>query len=419
MFITISRAHQYIAVLGPLRPAMLLFAFCVAYVVVVPRSVSWRNLIREWPSRAILTLVAVYFLSSMAGLSLGSSAAFFFDTFSRVLTLFVLLVACVRTVDDFRFFVSVYVASLLFVVWVTFFLGETLVFDGYTRVGGTATYDGNDLGVLYMIGLPLAVVMVRSGGRLVGAIGLLALIGIPASTALTASRGAFLALVSCGIGLLLLSPGVSVARRTVIVCAIAVSVAFAAPAGYWTQMSTITNLDQDYNVTSETGRVAIWKRGMGYVYERPLLGVGPNNFIRAGWQISDQARQGLGIRDQAAHNTFVQIWAEMGTLGFVLFTGILVASFRTLLRLRRSIPKAWLGGTSGQRFLYLMVCYLPVSIVGFTIAAFFVTHGYTPMYYVLVAFVGIVLTLVRRELRQWRDSSILGWASRRDSIVKN
>ena len=40
------------------------------------------------------------------------------------------------------------------------------------------------------------------------------------------------------------------------------------------QMGTITS-DADYNHTSESGRLQIWSRGIGYMMSNPLLGVGP------------------------------------------------------------------------------------------------------------------------------------------------
>jgi O-antigen ligase len=247
--------------------------------------------------------------------------------------------------------------------------------------------------------------MARSGAKWSRLIGYAALVGIPGSIALTASRGAFLGLLACGLGLLFLSPGISLARRLAFVGAVTVALAVSAPAGYWTQMSTITNLEEDYNMTSDTGRMTIWKRGLDYVRQRPVFGVGPDNFIRAGWTLSMEARYGLGIKNQAPHNTFIQIWAETGTAGLLVFVSIILGGSLTLIRLRARLPRSWLKGTADQRFLYLLAGYLPVSFMGFSVAAFFVTHGYTAMFYILTAFLSATLMLTRQERQNGRTGT--------------
>lgn len=42
--------------------------------------------------------------------------------------------------------------------------------------------------------------------------------------------------------------------------------------------NTILDVQNDYNVTDETGRIAIWKTGMRMMFSRPFTGVGMNRF---------------------------------------------------------------------------------------------------------------------------------------------
>ena len=59
---------------------------------------------------------------------------------------------------------------------------------------------------------------------------------------------------------------------------------------YWRADGTITS-DSDYNHTSETGRMQIWSRGIGYMLANPLLGVGPGNFPSAEGTLSPLAER--------------------------------------------------------------------------------------------------------------------------------
>jgi putative inorganic carbon (hco3(-)) transporter len=395
MLISVSRIHDYISFIALFRPGVLLFGFCILYVIISPRTVDFKNWTREWPSRMILAFLGVYFISSMVGISIGGSFTFLFEDFSRVLTFFFLLVAATRTVHDLRFFITMYVVSVLVLIFFTVTSGEVHSLDGYSRVGGTRMWDGNDLGVVFMVALPLAILMIRSGGHFARWIGIAALVGIPATITLTASRGSFIGLAVCGLALLFLSPSISVARRLATVgVAIAALLVFAPP-GFWGQMSTIIAYEEDYNVTDDAGRIEIWKRGLGFVAERPILGVGPDNFQRRSWSGPTVTRGSF----MTAHNTFIQIWAEMGTAGLFFFLGIIVRGPWSLVRLRPRLPTWWVNGTADERYLYLLSGYIPVAFMGFSASAFFVTHGYTAMFYILTAFLSSYLLLVRRQPR--------------------
>jgi O-antigen ligase len=402
MLISVSRIHDYISVIGLFRPGLLLFGFCIIYLVLAPQSVDFKNLTREWPSRMILGFIGVFFLSSFAGISINGSLTFLMDDFSRVLMFFFFIVTATRSVTELRFFIATYVVSVLILLFFTFTSGESHQFDGYSRVGGTLMWDGNDLGVVFMVALPLAILMMRSGGRVERMLGIAALVGIPAAITLTASRGSFIGLAACGLGLLFLSPSISMGRRLGTLGAAVAALVIFAPAGFWGQMATIIDIEDDYNLTDEAGRVEIWKRGLGYVAERPLLGVGPDNFQRRGWSGAVVTRGSF----LAAHNTFLQIWAEMGTLGLFLFLGIIVRGFWSLIRLRSRLPETWQDGSPDQRFLYLLAGYIPICFLGFSAAAFFVTHGYSVMFYILTAFLSSFLLLLRSELNSTTSSSV-------------
>ena len=150
-------------------------------------------------------------------------------------------------------------------------------------------------------------------------------------------------------------------------------------------MSTILS-DADYNRNAESGRMQIWRRGVGYMLQHPILGVGPNNFQTAEGTLSPFAQRqqfGVGVRWNAAHNSFVQAGAELGLPGLVLFLAVIATAFRSLRRSGRRAGAAVL--TDGRQRELTQA--LTASLIGFTVGAFFLSLAYSEMLYTLVALV--------------------------------
>jgi O-antigen ligase len=146
-------------------------------------------------------------------------------------------------------------------------------------------------------------------------------------------------------------------------------------------MSTIMS-DADYNHTEEAGRMQIWSRGIGYMLDNPVFGVGAQNFQSAEGMLSPFAHRqqlGLGVRWNAAHNSFVQVGAELGLPGLILFLCIITSAFRFLARARRVG-----GGTQGAHHTQLSQA-LTAALIGFVVGAFFLSLAYSEMFYALIA----------------------------------
>jgi O-antigen ligase len=159
---------------------------------------------------------------------------------------------------------------------------------------------------------------------------------------------------------------------------------------YWRQMGTIVS-DTDYNQTAETGRLEIWKRGIGYLLEYPVFGVGANNFPAAEGTLSPLAyrqQYGVGVRWNAPHNSYIQVGAELGFPGLLLFIGLLVAAFGALsahVRRARARRDGSAGGCNEPRLQTDLSQALTASLIGFVVGAFFLSLAYHEMLYTLVA----------------------------------
>ena len=53
------------------------------------------------------------------------------------------------------------------------------------------------------------------------------------------------------------------------------------------RINTIFNLENDYNVTSDSGRLAIWKRGIEMMVKNPLFGSGTGTYMFADCMIAE------------------------------------------------------------------------------------------------------------------------------------
>ena len=127
----------------------------------------------------------------------------------------------------------------------------------------------------------------------------------------------------------------------------------------------------------------IWGRGIVYMVEHPIFGVGANNFPVAEGTISPLARRqeyGLGVKWGAAHSTFVQIGAELGFPGLLMVIAVLGSSYLALRRVTK------MGNVAGRQRPppVRLAQALTASLVGFTVGAFFLSLAYSEMLYALV-----------------------------------
>jgi O-antigen ligase len=163
---------------------------------------------------------------------------------------------------------------------------------------------------------------------------------------------------------------------------VAVVLLAAASDRYWTQMGTIMS-DADYNHTEETGRMQIWRRGVGYMLQFPVFGVGAGNFNAAEGTLSpfaERQQYGRGVKWNAAHNSYVQIGAELGIPGLLFFAGMIASAFAALRRSNRqrgAADRAHPGPEMAQA--------IAASLTGFVVGAFFLSLAYSEILFTLMA----------------------------------
>ncbi len=333
--------------------------------------------IKQSPITKLLILImALAVLSIPMGVYPGYSFGFIRDDFGKDFLLVLILAASVRTFADVERYVAfVVVGGMAYAEFV--FLYVPVASNGRLG-GGLVYYDANDLGMLLVCSIPLALYFLLRGRTIVHRVVALAALGLYGVTIIkTGSRGAFIGLIALGVYVLLGFSSIAPWKR---VTAVAVGVLLLLTRGtdkYWTMMATLLHPQEDYNWTggAEMGRMEVWKRGIGYMLSHPFLGVGVDAFPIAEGSISPLAvRQqlGIGVKWSAAHNSFVQIGAELGVFGLAAFCALLVVCFRTLREIRARSARAGAPPTDAQ----VLSQALAGSIVAYIFCGFFLSQAY-------------------------------------------
>jgi len=335
---------------------------------------------------AALGIVVLVALSVPGSLYSGGSANFLLKDYLRSVILMLLIAASIRGLPDLRRYAWLQLAGVTLFSAVVVARAQ-MGADG--RLRDVAYYDVNDLAMLIVCTLPLVIYLWRKPARPWSrAVLIAATVFLMVTLGKTGSRGGFLGLVTVGGYLLLRLRGVSTLQRVTTVALLATALVTVASDKYFDRIETILNLREDYNWSgkSETGRMEIWQRGLTYMADHPFFGVGAAAFGAAEGTLSPEAvelrRYGRGFKWMAPHNSFIQIGAELGVGGLVLFIVLLASAFRTLGRLRRASASE----------IAVLAQIFTASLVAFVVTASFLSQAYSAYLYTLL---GMILGLAR------------------------
>ena len=392
MVLTISRAHQQFPVVAKMRPALSLVVLSFFYAVANPRFLSEKGLLFTWPPKLIAAFAAMIFLSVPFGISAGASGLFVLQSYLPVLVFGGLLIMSVRRASDLYAFIWAFVIGGGILGYFANFVFQLSSYDnGVSRLADMYMYDSNDAGLVLAVSIPLTLLTLQTSRSLGKFASLVFLYWDWMAIARTGSRGAFVGTLAVGIGILFFANSVSIIKRVGFLIAAVLVLVLAAPEGYWKQMQTIMSPTEDYNWKERDGRKQIAERGIQYMLDYPIAGVGVSNFPRAEGTISVQAKNWIqgeaGVRWAAPHNSYIEAGAELGIPGLLIWVSMLVGGIIAPIRLRRLLPRSWRKGAPDERFIYAATMYVPVAMLGFAVSCTFVSFTYMDPVYVLLSFV--------------------------------
>ena len=319
------------------------------------------------------------------------------DPLKQQIGYMILLLVGFFIMDEFRkivIFAMFFVSIHIFMVIINFDKFQQNARVGFYKAGYFLG-DGNDFAWSLNIALPMALFLaVYFNKKLlkVAAMGafLLILIGIIG----TQSRGATLAL-SAG----LLYMWLMVSKRKflglVYVAIIVGVVAFLAPEGYFQRMETIKSYEED---SSAMGRLMAWGHATEMALDHPLLGVGAGSYNSAYGRL--YSKPGDPVRWISTHSVYFKILGEYSFIGIFIYLMIIIHTLSLNRKTRRIIEEA--PGMISVPILWPE--FLNMSIVGFSVAAMFLSGVNYPHLFILVALAMATSRIVLREVEQQKDS---------------
>lgn len=377
----VGRVHELFPALAPLKPTLVAAALAVALYVLQQTGPRRVGLLRSRLTTCLFGLLVWSALSIPGALNQGLAFHVVTDNLAKAIVMCLVLAGSVRSVRDVERLILVYfVVTVMYtlVVLSRFQLGA----DDW-RLSHLYNYDANDFATLIAtalpLGLPFALGQRRAPLRMLALAGLAVLV---VGQIRSGSRGGFLALLAVAAFVLLRFTTIPARSRLAGLLVILAVGGATASDRYWTQMQTIVNPEQDYNATSDAGRLKTWGRGLTYMAGHPLLGVGAGNFPVAEGTLSPLARRqeyGIGVRWSTAHNSFIQVGAELGVPGLLFFAGLIGTAYAAL---RRGARRAALAGAAALGTSRLAQA-LMAALVGFAVGGFFLSLAYSDVLYAL------------------------------------
>ena len=363
----------------------------VATLVALPR---WQllSVLRTRPGKCMAAIVALCLLSIPLSIWPANSAHFFVFIFVPELVLFMGTSAGFADPRTARLCIVVLVACVgLDALYVNSGLSPWVRGRAYIGAG----LDPNESAALFVCVLPLAIMVAaqRAHTRWI------ALVAAPAcviALSKTASRGGLVGLLVVATVLVIQYLG---KRRWMHVVAIIVGAgAFAVGASdaLVQRFATMLEPESDYNYNDREGRIEVWKRGLGYMATHPVLGVGLASFETAEGTLGAKANEGYGVKFTAAHNSFVQIGAELGVFGLAAFITAIWSSAAACRRARRLASAQARGDPRLAQQQSDLASALLCAIAAITSTGFFLSFAYHP---IIIFTIGACAGLAARSLR--------------------
>ena len=145
-----------------------------------------------------------------------------------------------------------------------------------------------------------------------------------------------------------------------------------------------------------SGRSDIWTIGWRMVEDRPILGVGAGNFPVA--SIHYLLEPGAVLRDEfivddpkVAHNVYLQVTAELGVVGGLMFVSILAFSLACCVRAARRF------GARGDERMEILSRALVVALIGVLAADFFASEQFSKQLWLLLGLGPALLGIASRD----------------------
>lgn len=339
-----------------------------------------------WPIEmkmlAVITLLGIIFIPIAAAPQ--ESIDLLLDTFLKVVAIFVLMINLINTSERLRLLWKMVVicGGILALIAINSYLAGDFAYkfqgEGF-RIGGPKGFfrNPNDLAVVLVLLLPLAVAMALIQKGMARVVYFACAVLLTTGVVVTFSRGGFLGLVAVGAVLLW-----KVGRGNRFVTTLAFTIILGVfmsmvPGSYANRVVSIFDQSQDTTGSGQARRDLL-ERATAVASNHLVIGVGMGNFHI------------YSLREQVAHNSYLEISSELGVAGLIAYLILIFASLRSMRRVERES----VDSRSAHPFVsvvrknktYHLAVALQAAIVGYMVCSFFGSIQYHWFLYFFAAF---------------------------------
>src|SRR6185295_1824283 len=345
------------------------------------RLASGDPMVRRLSTRPAVLFLLFFVCVALVGLVHGTGFQYVISRYLGFLLFLPFVLVAVRTPADLRRVLTVMLLSYVLVF--PYAVRQMLRFGDRLGVG---LYESNYLATILVLLIPLAFTLASqqriSQRRLLWmGVGLLLVLMV----FLTSSRGGFVGLLAAGVVFVYRRRGLPGAAGLVVALLARV---FILPTDLGER--ALATIFQDSSrlppglEVSNRAHVALFWAALRMIGDNPLFGVGPLNFKGLSTLYT-----GLDVGN-IAHNSFLEIAAELGLPALAVFVMLLAATFRTLGRVAR------LRGGPETRELAGWAEGLRSGLLGFLVAGCFISAQYEKILWVTI-FLGIAIGDIARR----------------------
>ena len=359
-FVLLGRPQDLLLFIEPLRPAMSLgILTCISCFCDFRRN-GFMYSFSERQFKMFLALYIIMILSIPFAYHRGFAFNFVFQKYLPNVLYFIVFYICVNSIERLNktFFICCCAVALysLFAYLKGKSIDQRLMFGG--------NFDPNDLAFVLITFLPLNLIFIFSESTLTKkAICFINIIVSVLVVLLTGSRGGFVGLVALFAMILffkmtLIKPSQKIFLGIICTIVLVTNINVINVERY----QSLLDLENDYNMKDEFGRIKVWEKGINIMISHPIFGVGVTCFPEAlGFYRSEES---ITPRWQAAHNSFIQIGTETGIVGLLIFS---LLSFRAIKIFRRTgkgsenVQLSHIGDAAALGFIAQIVCTIFLS----------------------------------------------------------
>lgn len=327
-----------------------------------------------WPVelKMLLVILALAILFIPFAQSKEDSLNTLFEPFIKLVIIFTLLINVIDSRERLRSLLKLMVTcgTVISVGAIRSFLLGQFAKGRIEGIIGGMFQNANDLATVINILLPITVALaLTSNGFLRLIYGVCAAL-MAAAVIVTFSRAGYL-----GLGVMTIVMFWKLRRRHRILplattLLLLITLFLSTPGGYGRRLSA-TMIESRDKTESAENRVEVLIKGLKVALAHPIIGVGIGNFYL------------YSRHDLKAHNSYLEIWAELGLLGLAAYLTLLIAPLRSLKQIENDTSQAKEKEVSERFYLSLG---LQAAIVSYVICCAFSSIQYQWFAYYPVAF---------------------------------